>query len=231
MTEFWPTFGIQTWLYFGKTCKATLFRKPTKKRKICVFGGFFFNITIADILNFSWIKYLGKGLSYLKNGGIQVNYCWNYGPSKLLLYFIKYCLDQLNNKHTTTAVNSTIQFFQSRYQKKYLVNVWSFLAQLLQNGGPVKLNGNHLLTANISRVLMKFYYVRYIFDLDTFDNERTALLNFFGICTEMHFVSLFFLNKRNVTTSLLMIYLKCTVTHYANLNSRPIHKPYFQAVE
>ena len=78
---------------------------------------------------------------------------------------------------------------------------------------------------------MKFYYVRYIFDLDTFDNERTALLNFFEICTEMHFVSLFFLNKRNITTSLLMIYLKCTVVHYANLNSSPINKPYFRAVE
>ena len=66
-------------------------------------------------------NYLDKGLSYLKNEGIAVNYCWNYGSSKLLLYFIECRLDQLNNNHTKTAVNSTIYFFESRYQKKYLV--------------------------------------------------------------------------------------------------------------
>ena len=41
----------------------------------------------------------------------------------------------------------------------------------------------------------------------------------------MHFVSLFFLNERNIITSLLMIHLKCTVLHYANLNSDSINKP------
>ena len=49
---------------------------------------------------------------------------------------------------------------------------------------------------------MKFYYVKNIFDLHTFD------LIFFAISTEMPFVSLLFLNKRNITTSLLMIHLK-----------------------
>ena len=48
-----------------------------------------FKIKIADIFNFKWIKYLGKGLSYLKNRGIGVNYCWSYGPSKFLLHFIE----------------------------------------------------------------------------------------------------------------------------------------------
>ena len=42
----------------------------------------------------------------------------------------------------------------------------------------------------------------------------------------MHFVSLFFLNKRKITTSLLMIHLKCTVVHYANLNSSSRNKPF-----
>ena len=42
----------------------------------------------------------------------------------------------------------------------------------------------------------------------------------------MHFVSLFFLNERNITTSLLMIHLKCAVVHYANLNSSSINKPF-----
>ena len=40
----------------------------------------------------------------------------------------------------------------------------------------------------------------------------------------MPFVSLFFLNERNITTSLLMIHLKCTVVHYSNLNSSSINK-------
>ena len=81
---------------------------------------------------------MGKSLPYLKNGGIGVDYCWNYGPSKLLLHFIEYCLDQLENKHTKTAVNSTMQFFESHYQRKYMVKVWRFLAHPPQNDGPVK---------------------------------------------------------------------------------------------
>ena len=56
----------------------------------------------------------------------------------------------------------------------------------------------------ISGVLMKFYYLTNIFDLHTFDNET----KFFEISTEMHFVSFFFLNNRNIATSLLMIHFK-----------------------
>ena len=51
------------------------------------------------------------------------------------LYFIKYRLDQLNNKRMKTVVNLTIKFFESRYQKKCLVTVWSFLTQPPQNDG------------------------------------------------------------------------------------------------
>ena len=88
---------------------------------------------------------------------------------------------------------------------------------------------------SISRVLRNFYDVTNIFDLHIFEIEisvhiskkikSVALLIFFEICTDMHFVYLFFLNKRNITTSLLMMHLKCTVLHYANLNSSPIDKP------
>ena len=80
-------------------------------------------------------------------------------------------------------------------------------------------------------VLIKFYYVTNIFDLHTFDNETTALLNFFEISMEMHFVSLLFLNEKNIVSSLLMIHLKYTVVHYANLDSRSLNKYYLQAVE
>ena len=69
---------------------------------------------------------MDKCLSHSKNGGIGVIYCWNYGPPKLLLHFIEYCLEQLNNKHKKIAMDSTIHFFESHYQKKYLVKVfWS----------------------------------------------------------------------------------------------------------
>ena len=78
---------------------------------------------------------------------------------------------------------------------------------------------------------MKLFYVTIIFDLDTFGNETKVLLKFFETSMEMHFVSLFFLNERNVATSLLMIYLKCTVVHYANLNSSFLNKHYLRTVE
>ena len=54
---------------------------------------------------------------------------------------------------------------------------------------------------------------------------------YFKISNEMHFVSLFFLNELNIKTSLLMIHWKCTVVHYAYLNSRSINQPYLRAVE
>ena len=78
---------------------------------------------------------------------------------------------------------------------------------------------------------MKFYCVTNIFDLHIFYNETTILLKFFEISKEMHFVSLFFLNERNITTSLAMIHLKCTVAHFANVNSSSINKLYLWAVE
>ena len=89
---------------------------------------------------------MGKGLSYLKNWGIGVYYFWRDGQSKLLLNFTEYRLDQLNNKHTKIAVNSTKQYFEDRSQKKCLVKVWSFFVHPSQNGGPVKLLQNRTET-------------------------------------------------------------------------------------
>ena len=73
---------------------------------------------------------------------------------------------------------------------------------------------------------MKLYYVTNIFDLQFFDNEPTTPLIFFENCTKIHLVSLFFRHERDITTSLLMILLKCTVVHYANLNSSSITKSF-----
>ena len=66
---------------------------------------------------------------------------------------------------------------------------------------------------------MKFYYVTNILDLHTFCNGTAALLNFFGISTELHFVSLFFLNERNITSLL------------KNLSSSSINKSYLRTIE
>ena len=127
------------------------------------FGGSFFKMKISDILNFKWIKYLRKGLSYLKNGGTGVNYCWNYGPLNLLLHFIQYRLDQPNNKHTKTAVNSAIQFFKCRYQEKFLIKVWSFFAHPPQNDGPVRFLRNWTETIFWWLIFSNFTNVRYLF--------------------------------------------------------------------
>ena len=77
----------------------------------------------------------------------------------------------------------------------------------------------------VKNLLMDFECFTNIFDLHIFHKE-TVLLNFFEICTEMHFVSLFFLNEWNITTTFLMIHLKCTVVHYSSLNSSSINKPF-----
>ena len=76
------------------------------------------------------------------------------------------------------------------------------------------------------RILSKFYYVTNIFDLHIFNKETAALLNFFENCTDIHFVSLFFLNERNITTSLLMIHLEYTVLQHSDLKSSSINKPF-----
>ena len=77
---------------------------------------------------------------------------------------------------------------------------------------------------------MKFYsQIYFIFILMTM--KRRSFLEFFEISTEIHSVSLFFLNERKIITSLLMIHLKCAVVRYSNLNSRSINKPYLRAVE
>ena len=93
-------------------------------------------------------------------------------------------------------------------------------------------NFKWLLSKIFSRVLSNFYYVTNIFDLHIFDNETAAFLfiYLFEICPDMYFVSLFFLNERNITTSLLMTKLKCTVVHYANLNSSFKSKPFLNYV-
>ena len=43
--------------------------------------------------------------------------------AEVATFFIEYRLDQLNSKHTKTAVSSTIQYYEGRSQKKCLLKV------------------------------------------------------------------------------------------------------------
>ena len=56
--------------------------------------------------------------------------------------------------------------------------------------------------------------------------KRQPFKRFFEISMEMHFVSLFFLNERNISNSFLKIHSKCTVVPYSHLNSTSINKPF-----
>ena len=106
-------------------------------KKLSFFGASFFKIKIADI--FKWIKYLGKSLSLLRNGVIGASYCWNYELSKLLLHFIEYRLDQLNN------------IFWKPLSKEIFDKSSKFFGPPTTKWRPCKffvnLNGNHFLMA------------------------------------------------------------------------------------
>ena len=100
---------------------------------------------------------MGKGLSYLKNWGIWVNYCWNYGPSKLLFQFIEYRLDKLANTvfwrlFSKQMSDKSLKFFGRPTTKWRPCKVFA------------KLKGNQFLMANIFKLhkyqafgLMKMY--------------------------------------------------------------------------
>ena len=69
--------------------------------------------------------------------------------------------------------------------------------------------------------LIKFYYMANVFDLQIFDNETTALLilKFAWKSVLLFYLLLFFLNDRNIVTSLSTIHFKCwsipkTVWHF-----------------
>ena len=184
-----------------------------------------------------------------------------------------------------------MQFFESRYQKKHLGKSLNFFALPTTKWLSCKiferLNGNHLLTANIiklhkyqtfgllkmhnmskiwftnnkfslckdikyswfvqkfclqltgcrkcyflifsffhfsdfKKLLSKILWQNHPFFIMDFECSYEVLLflicifwqwkdGLFEIFTEMHFVSSFLLHKRNITTSLLMIHLKCSI--------------------
>ena len=75
----------------------------------------------------------------------------------------------------------------------------------------------------ISRVLRKFYYITNNFDLHIFDEDGGGPFKFLWNLHK-NALSLFFLNEINITTSLSMMHLKCTVVYYSYLNSSSMNK-------
>ena len=65
-----------------------------------------------------------------------------------------------------------------------------------------------------------------IFLIHTFLTMKWRSIFFFLNLHGNTFFSLFFLKERNIAMFLLMIHLKCTVVHYANLNSNFLNKPF-----
>ena len=125
--EFWHIFDIHVDITLA------IFGKPFKNMKNCFLGGSFLKWENCRHLEFLTNQIFGQRFIIFKKWGVGINYCWNYGLSKLLLHFIEYLLDQLNNKHTKTAVNSAIQYFDGCSQNKCLLKVWSFLIHAQQN--------------------------------------------------------------------------------------------------
>ena len=139
-------------ILFRKSCKSKLFRKPTEVSQNTP------RFTSKNCplkkwkISFLWRLFLqNKHFEFLMNQifGQRFNIFekWRY-TSQLLLKLravevatlFHWILSRSNydNKHTKTAVNSTIQFSESRYQKEYLVKLWSFFAHIPQNENPVK---------------------------------------------------------------------------------------------
>ena len=112
-------------------------KRPFKKLKILSFLVLFSKIKTVDFFNFLSVRYFSKGLLFLKTWHIRANYCWNYGPSNLLLRFFRCHLSHVNNRQTKIAEKLTIHFFESQHQNKCVVKVSGCLTCLPQNDDPL----------------------------------------------------------------------------------------------
>ena len=94
-----------------------------------------------------------------KKWGIGRIYCWNYGSSKLLLHFIEYRLDQLEQRLEQTHQYSSKlgnAVFWRLLSKEMSAKSLKFFGPPTTKWRPckifAKLNGNHLLMANIFKL-------------------------------------------------------------------------------
>ena len=129
-------------------------------------------------------------------------------------------------KPIINSVFETVWLTMNEPPKMLIFKLFPFSIFWISNDYFQKYCGKTTLFYNAFRMFLWSSTLLQIFLIYTFDNETTVLLKVSEICNEMHFVCLFFLYERNITASLLMTYLKCTVVHYANLNSNSISKPF-----
>ena len=129
-------------------------------------------------------------------------------------------------KPIINSVFETIGHTMNEPPKMLIFKLFPFSIFWISNDYFQKYCGKTTLFYNAFRMFLWSSTLLQIFLIHTFDNETTVLLKVFEICKEMHFVCLFFLYERNITASLLMTYLKCSVVHYANLNSNSINKQF-----
>ena len=117
---------------------------------------FISKIKTVHIFNFLSVRYFSKVLFFLKTWHIRVNYCWNYGPSNLLFRFFHCRLGQLNNRQTKTAENMAIHFFWKLTSKQVFGESFKFFDPPTTKWRSfkffAKLNGNHILMANFSKL-------------------------------------------------------------------------------
>ena len=115
---------------------------------------FILKIKTADICNFWSVNYFGKCLLFLKIWHIKVNYCWSYGPLNLLFRFFRYRLGHFDNRQTKIVENSTIYFL--RADTKMFIESFKVFDPTITKWRSfnffAKLNGNHILKANFSKL-------------------------------------------------------------------------------
>ena len=139
-------------LYFEKNCLIIFFRSltlvskntpktisiaplVTEKRSfkqlkiLSILARFISKIKKPDIFNFPSMNFFVKRFLFLKIWNVRVNYCESYGSSNLLFCFTGHNLEKLINRQREIAVNSLVRYFESQYQKEYLVEVSRFLTK------------------------------------------------------------------------------------------------------
>ena len=98
-----------------------------KVKNLPFFAPFISKIKTGGIFNFLSVRYLSKGLVFLKTWHIRVNHCWNYGPPNLLFRIFRCCLSHLKNRQTKIVENLTIHFLKTNIKTSVW---WKF--QILQ---------------------------------------------------------------------------------------------------
>ena len=100
-------------------------------------------------------KFDGKGLLFLKFWHMRVNYCWSYGPPNLLFRFFRYRLCHLDKRQANSRKLGNT-FFWKLAPKQVFLESFKFFEPPTTKWRPfkffVKLNGNHILMANFSKL-------------------------------------------------------------------------------